>query len=89
MSKHCENCANAATPLCETCSFIESVKGESTPTNYCGYDQNSTDINICDLAALIETRIKHNYPIQLRYVIRYNKLLEANKNGKKENISTS
>lgn len=86
MTKYCETCTNANTPICEECSYVEHSKGRSKPTEYCGYDlDNADEICIGDLAALIENRVKHQHPIQLRYVMKYNKLLEE-RHGKKENI---
>ena len=78
MTKHCETCTNANTPICENCTFIENSKGIDTPSEYIGYDPSIADeVCIGDLASLIEHRITNHLPIQVRYVIKYNKLLEA------------
>ena len=90
MSNYCESCTNANTPICEHCTYIETSKAILTPSQYCGYDlENANDVCIKDLAALIENRIKNNYPIQLRYVMKYNKLLEERNSGKKKDIHAS
>lgn len=84
----CNQCTNKGTSICDTCTFIESVRGESTPTKFCGYDPETvTEIQLEDLTALIASRAENRRPIQLSYVIKYNKLLEDKYNGKKENIS--
>jgi hypothetical protein len=86
----CKSCTNIDTPICDGCSFIETAKGQTTPTRYCGYDIAASDeIILEDLTAMIENRVKYNRPIPVRYVIKYNRLLEVKNNGKKENISTS
>lgn len=86
----CKSCTNIDTPICDGCSFIETAKGQTTPSRYCGYDTSDADgIILEDLAAMIESRAKHNRPIPVRYVTKYNRLLEVKKNGKKENISAS
>jgi hypothetical protein len=55
---------------------------------YCGYDTTITDeVAMREIAAIIEFRTNNNLPIPLRYVIKYNKILEA-RYGKTENIST-
>jgi hypothetical protein len=78
MTKHCESCTNANTPICENCTFVENSKGIETPSEYIGYDPSTADeVCIGDLAALIEHRIINHLPIQVRYVIKYNKLLET------------
>jgi hypothetical protein len=88
--KECSQCTNIDTPLCNECTFIESAKGNSTPTKYCGYaPESASDVQLEDLSALIASRAENRRPIQLNYVIKYNKLLEAKYNGTKENISTS
>ena len=89
MSKHCDSCTNISTSICKACTYISTAKGDTTPTEYCGYDPSlSETIRIEDLAAVISHRVDQRVPIQLRYVIQYNKLLEE-QYGKKENISTS
>lgn len=88
--KECSQCTNIDTPLCNECTFIESAKGNSTPTKYCGYaPESALDVQLEDLSAIIECRVKKHRPIHLNYVIKYNKLVEAKHYGKKENISTS
>lgn len=87
MSKHCETCLNAKTPICKDCTYVETVKGESRPTNYCWYDTTILDeMAITDLASLIENRTKNHLPIPVKYVLKYNELLEA-RYGTKEDIS--
>ena len=86
----CNQCTNKGTSICETCTFIESARGKSTPTKFCGYDPKTvSDIQLEDLTALIASRVENRRPIQLNHVIKYNKLLEAKYNGTKENISAS
>ena len=64
MTKHCETCTNANTPICENCTFIENSKGIDTPSEYVGYDPSIADeVCIGDLAALIEHRITNHLPI--------------------------
>lgn len=88
--KECVRCTNIDTTICDQCTFIESARGNSTPTKFCGYAPESvSDIQLEDLTVLIEGRVKNRRPIHLKHVIKYNKLLEAKNNGKKENISTS
>lgn len=86
----CISCTNVDTPICDNCVTVESRNEESTPSRYCGYDLEAANEIVCeDLAAMIESRAKHNRPIPVRYVTKYNRLLEVKNNGKKENISAS
>lgn len=88
--KNCSNCTNKDTPICNECKVVESAHGRSVPSMYCGYSSaEANEVIIGDLAAMIMSRAKNNIPIHIRYVIRYNKLLEDQINGKKENISAS
>lgn len=88
MSKHCESCLNAKTPICKDCIYAETVKGESRPTEYCWYDTMILEeMAITDLASMIDNRTKNHLPIPVKFVLKYNKLLEA-RYGKTENIST-
>jgi hypothetical protein len=87
-NKMCKSCTNIDTPICDACVTVHTAKGARTPSKYCGYVTDDADqIIIEDLAAMIESRIKHNRPIPIRYVIKYNRLQEVRRNGKKENIS--
>ena len=87
MEKYCKSCLNAQTPLCKECTYIEHSKGVSDPSMYCGYDTTITEeVSMREIAAIIEFRANNNLPIPLRYVIKYNKILE-DRYGKTENIS--
>ena len=58
------------------------LQHKSTEGNLQCYDVRVLDeIHIRDLAAMIENRTKNNLPIPLRYVIKYNTLLEERYNG--------
>lgn len=85
----CNQCTNKGTSICETCTFIVSASGEiTTPTKFCGYEPETvSDIQLEDLTALIKTRAENRRPIQLSYIIKYNKLLEDKFNGQKKDIS--
>lgn len=84
----CISCTNVDTPICDNCIVVESRGEESTPTRYCGYDLDAADEIVCeDIAAMIESRIRHNRAIPIRYVIKYNRLMEVKRDGKKEDIS--
>ena len=86
--ERCISCTNVDTPICEDCFTVESRNEESTPSRYCGYDLDAADEIVCaDISAMIESRIRHNRPIPIRYVMKYNRLLEVKRNGKKEDIS--
>ena len=90
MSEYCKTCVNVDTPICDLCSTVHTAKGALKPSKYCGYSTDDTsDILIEDLSAVIQARAKNNRQISIRHVMKYNRLLEENKNGKKENISTS
>ena len=86
MSKHCETCTNAKTPICNSCSYIETSKGESRPTQYIGrpeYSETSElEIKTDDVRALIQNRISNSREIPLRWVLEYNKYLEVMDYGK-------
>ena len=89
LKEYCKSCTNADTHICKTCTYVETAKGIiNPPTEYCWYDVRVLDeIHIRDLAAMIENRTSNNLPIPLRYVIKYNTLLEERYNGETENIS--
>ena len=90
MSKECNACMNSGTPICETCVVVETAKGDRPPSMYCGYDIKTADeILKEDLAAMIKSRAKNGRPIPIRYVIKYNKLLEVSQNGKKKDLPAS
>lgn len=84
--EHCKSCLNAQTPLCKECTYIENSKGVSDPSMYCAYDTTiNEEVAMREIAAIIELRAKNNLPIPIRYVMKYNKILEA-RYGKTENI---
>lgn len=88
MSKHCATCTNANTPICNSCSFIENSKGQSTPTQYISNmaEDKLTEnaIKREDLKTLILNRIENHLCVPLRWAIEYNKLLEGERNYGKE-----
>lgn len=87
---NCNHCVNRCTGICETCTYIESAKGDSIPTAYCGMDDYTASLVMLeDLKALIQNRIEHCRLIDLRFVIEYNKRMEDKIYGKKTDISTS
>lgn len=77
----CACCLNAGTPLCELCTQIESPTGEENkPTQY----QTATGGGKLskELAALsnrIALRLYTGNPVQLSWIIRYNKLVTNDK----------
>lgn len=77
---YCKECANASTPICNSCTYIENSKGVSEPTEFVGVlDLNEitkSSTKRHDLAALISHRIDYGCLVPLRWVMEYNKLLE-------------
>ncbi len=81
IKEYCKCCANARTPLCDSCRYVES-NGSITkrPTQFVGIDFSDTKVTrmrLGDLSALINDRVKNEELIPVRWVLEYNKLIES------------
>jgi hypothetical protein len=87
MAKYdCKGCANAATPICQVCRYVEKPGGEITkPTMYLPLGETEEPFDAekrkragiseaRDLAVVIGAHALAGEPIPLRYVLRYNTL---------------
>ena len=83
----CKECANAATPICKLCKYIQRPGGEITkPTMFVralpaelGENKEKRGAGMTDadyLAIMIMACIADQVAIPLRYVMLYNGLLE-------------
>jgi hypothetical protein len=80
----CSDCININTPLCQICNCVNSPSGKvSKPTYY--QDKNGgSNLNSQELVALagkIILRVAAGAPINLTWVMRYNKLLIGGDNN--------
>jgi hypothetical protein len=83
----CKGCANAATPICQVCRYVEKPGGEITkPTMYLPLGETEEPFDAekrkragiseaRDLAVVIGAHALAGEPIPLRYVMRYNKIV--------------
>ena len=81
IKEYCKCCANARTPLCDSCRYVE-CNGSITkrPTHFVGlcYDDGAKRrMRMRDLCVLIEGRAKREEFIPAQWVIEYNRLVEA------------
>lgn len=88
----CKECANAATPICKLCKYIQRPGGEITkPTMFVralpaelGENKEKREAGVTDaddLAIRIMACIADEVAIPLRYVMLYNALSEPEEGG--------
>lgn len=81
IKEYCKCCANARTPLCDSCRHVEYNDSiTKRPTQFVGIDFSDTKVTrmrLGDLSALINDRVKNEELIPVRWVLEYNKLIES------------
>ena len=76
----CSECLNKRTPICYSCSSIESPDGEESKPKH--YQANTGTLilseELTSLSRVIESRVAIGLPINVSWVIRYNQLVASN-----------